>query len=75
MNSDSIALSHCPTRLEVGTMRQGTAETGKTEWDTWDKRDKGTAGSIGAVVSEDERACLLSGVLMPTAANLERWTF
>jgi len=49
VNSDIIALSHCPTPLDVGTMGQGTAETGKTEWDTWDKRDKGTVVMVAFV--------------------------
>ncbi len=30
-------------------MGQGTAETGKTEWDTWDKRDNGTVGMVALV--------------------------
>jgi hypothetical protein len=39
MTASKSRLSHCPTLLGVGTMGQGTAETGRTEWDTWDKRD------------------------------------
>ena len=42
MSGQGLALSHCPTLLGVGTMGQGTAETGGTAWDKWDKRDRGT---------------------------------
>ena len=44
MNRESIALSHCPATLEVGTVGQRLAETGRTKWDTQYKRDKGTVG-------------------------------
>jgi hypothetical protein len=46
MNGQFMALSHCPTPLEVGTMGQRTAETGRTKRD---KRDKETVGT-GALV-------------------------
>ena len=42
MSAQGLALSHCPTLLGVGTMGQGTAETGGTAWDKWDKWDRGT---------------------------------
>ena len=49
MSGRVLALSHCPTLLGVGTMGQGTRETGRTSWDTWDKWDKGTDGMGGLV--------------------------
>jgi hypothetical protein len=42
MRVEKMALSHCPTLLGVGTVGQGTAETGGTAWDKWDKWDRGT---------------------------------
>jgi hypothetical protein len=39
MRAPSSRLSHCPTLLALGTMGQGTAESGETAWDKWDRRD------------------------------------